>query len=98
VTGEGDLSSALDGYRRAFRRRMLPHYVQIVDFASGRKLRANERAGMRVAAGDPDFARAMEEVTSRRRSPLTLFHPRFLPRMLRGLIIDQTTHQSGGAA
>ena len=37
--------------------------------------------GMRAAAANPDYARAVEEVTSRRRSPLWLFGPR-LTRMM----------------
>ena len=49
--------------------------------ASGRPLRANERMGIRAAAADPVYARAVEEVTSRRRSPLRLFEPR-LTRMM----------------
>ena len=81
VVGGSDLDGALSRYRRAFRRRMRPHYWQITDFASGRRLRANERMGIRAAAADPVYARAVEEVTSRRRSPLRLFGPR-LTRMM----------------
>ena len=81
LVGGRDLDRALDRYRRAFRRRLLPHYWQVTDFASGRPLRANERMGMRAAAANPDYARAVEEVTSRRRSPLQLFGPR-LTRMM----------------
>ena len=73
--------AALARYRRAFRRRLLLHYLQVTDFASGRRLRANERIGMRAAAANPAYARAVEEVTSRRRSPLRLFGPR-LTRMM----------------
>jgi 2-polyprenyl-6-methoxyphenol hydroxylase-like FAD-dependent oxidoreductase len=82
VRGHG-LDRALTRYRRAFRRRLLPHYLQVADLASGRPLRANERMGMRAAAANPDYARAVEEVSSRRRSPLHLFRPR-LTRMMVG--------------
>ena len=82
VVGEDDLDAALSRYRRAFRRRLRPHYWQITDFASGRRLRANERMGMRAAAASPAYARAVEEVTSRRRSPLHLFGPRLTRMML----------------
>jgi flavin-dependent dehydrogenase len=81
LAGDGDLDRALGRYRRALRRRLLPHYWQVTDFASGRPLRPNERMGMRAAAANPDYARAVEEVTSRRRSPLWLFGPR-LTRMM----------------
>ena len=81
VVGDGSLGRALTRYRRAFLRRLLPHYLQVSDFASGRRLRANERLGMRAAAANPAYARAVEEVTSRRRSPLYLFGPR-LTRMM----------------
>ena len=63
VAGGRGLDSALARYRRAFRRRLLPHYWQVADFASGRRLRANERMGMRAAAANPAYARAVEEVT-----------------------------------
>ena len=81
IVGDGSLGHALTRYRRAFLRRLLPHYLQVSDFASGRRLRANERLGMRAAAANPAYARAVEEVTSRRRSPLYLFEPR-LTRMM----------------
>ena len=84
LVGERSLDRALDRYRRAFRRRLgLHHYWQITDFASGRKLRWNERIAMRAAATDPAFARALEEVGSRRRSSLRMLDPRLGPRALR---------------
>jgi 2-polyprenyl-6-methoxyphenol hydroxylase-like FAD-dependent oxidoreductase len=85
VAGGDDLDAALRRYRRAFRRRLFPHYVQVADFATGRRLRVNERLGMRAAAVDPAFARAVEEVSSRRRSPLRLLDPRLAPHAVRGL-------------
>ena len=79
----GDLDRALDRYRRAFRRRLGPHHWLIADFASGRALRANERMAFRAAAEDPVVARAVEEVASRRGSPLRMVDPRLAPRLLR---------------
>lgn len=79
-----DLDRALDRYRRTFRRRLGLHHLLITDFASGRKLRPNERMAFRAAAGDPVLARALDEVVSRRRSPLRMFDPRLAPRILRG--------------
>jgi flavin-dependent dehydrogenase len=76
------LDGALGRYRRAFRRHLSPHYWQVTDFSSGRKLRANERMAFRAAAADAAFARAVEEMASRRRSPLRLLDPRLAPAML----------------
>jgi 2-polyprenyl-6-methoxyphenol hydroxylase-like FAD-dependent oxidoreductase len=90
VTGDGELDAALGRYRRAFRRRLAMHYMLIIDFASGRKLRLNERAGLRAAAMDPAFARAVEDVTSRRRSPLRLLDPRLAPSGLAGLAVGSS--------
>ena len=86
VAGDRDLDAALAGYRRVFWRRLAAHYLQIVDFASGRRLRVNERLGMRAAAVDPGFARAVEEISSRRRSPLYLFRPRVTAMMIRSAL------------
>ena len=81
----GDLDGALDRYRRAFRRRLgLDHWL-IADFSSGRKLRPLERMPFRAAVGDPVVARALEEVTSRRRTALRVLDPRLAPRLLRPL-------------
>src|SRR5829696_7154504 len=60
VLGDGDVDAALVRYRRAFRRRLRAHYWQVTDFASGRPLRPNERMGMRAAAANPEYARAVE--------------------------------------
>jgi 2-polyprenyl-6-methoxyphenol hydroxylase-like FAD-dependent oxidoreductase len=76
-----DLDGALDRYRRAFRRRLgLDHWL-IADFASGRRLRALERMTFRAAAADPVVARAVEEVATRRRSPLRMLDPRLNARV-----------------
>ncbi len=87
LVGDRNLDGALGHYRRAFRRRLgLHHYWQITNFASGRKLRANERIGLAAAATDPAFARALEEVASRRRSSLLMLDPRLASRALRGAL------------
>ena len=79
----GDLDGALDRYRRAFRRRLgLDHWL-IADFSSGRKLRALERVTFRAAAVDPVVAEAVEEVATRRRSPLRMLDPRLTAQILR---------------
>jgi 2-polyprenyl-6-methoxyphenol hydroxylase-like FAD-dependent oxidoreductase len=79
----GDLDSALERYRRTFRRRLgLEHWL-IADMSSGRKLRANERTMFRAAANDPITARALEEVATRRRSSLRLLDPRLVLRRFR---------------
>jgi 2-polyprenyl-6-methoxyphenol hydroxylase-like FAD-dependent oxidoreductase len=83
MTGGANLDAALARYRRAFRRRLRFHYWQVADFATGRPLRVNERMGMRAAAANPDYARAVEEVSSRRRSPLQMFGPRLTRMMVR---------------
>ena len=80
---QGNLDGALDRYRRAFRRRLgLDHWL-IADFSSGRKLRALERLTFRAAAVDPVVAEAVEEVASRRRSPLRMLDPRLTAQILR---------------
>jgi flavin-dependent dehydrogenase len=85
VLGDGDLDRALGRYRRAFLRRLGLHHLQIADFSSGRMLRANERITFRAAATDPVLARAIEEVTSRRSTPLRMLDPRVARRALRGV-------------
>jgi flavin-dependent dehydrogenase len=83
LLGGGDLDAALDDYRRAFRRRLGPDHWLISDISTGRRFTPLERRMFRAAAEDPVITRAVEEVTSRRRSALRLFHPRLL---LRGLL------------
>jgi 2-polyprenyl-6-methoxyphenol hydroxylase-like FAD-dependent oxidoreductase len=85
LVGDGDVDGALERYRRAFRRRLRLHYLQITDFATGRMARADERAAFRAATDDPVLAGAIEDVVSRRRSPLRMLDPRVAPRMLRGV-------------
>jgi menaquinone-9 beta-reductase len=83
LLGGGDVDAALVGYRREFRRRLGLHHWFIADFSTGRKLRANERMMFRTAAADPVMARAVDEVATRRRSPLRMLDPRLTARMLR---------------
>jgi flavin-dependent dehydrogenase len=78
----GDLDIALDRYRRAFRRRLGPHHMQIADFSTGRPMRLNERITFRAAAKDPVLAAAVEEFATRRSTVLRLLDPRLVPRLL----------------
>jgi menaquinone-9 beta-reductase len=82
LAGDHHLDRALERYRRSFRRRLRLHYWQLAEFSSGRKLRVNERIAFRAAASDASFARAVEEMASRRRTPLRLLDPRLAPAML----------------
>ena len=77
-----DLDGALKRYRHAFRRRLRLHHWQITDFSSARKLRVNERMAFRAAAKDASVARAVEELASRRCSPLRMLDPRLAPALL----------------
>jgi menaquinone-9 beta-reductase len=86
----GDLDAALDRYRRRFRRRLGPHHFLIAEFARGRKTLPWERLWFRAAAVDPVVARAADEVTSRRRSPLRVLDPRLAPHVARGLVTAQS--------
>jgi 2-polyprenyl-6-methoxyphenol hydroxylase-like FAD-dependent oxidoreductase len=77
----GDLDGALNRYRRAFRRRLGPDHWLIADMSTGRKLRPMERLTFRAATRDPVVARALEEVTTRRRSALRMLDPRVVARL-----------------
>jgi flavin-dependent dehydrogenase len=79
----GDLDVALERYRRAFRRRLGPHHMQIADYSTGRPMRLNERITFRAAAKDPVVAAAVEEFATRRSTTLRLLGPRLTPRLLR---------------
>jgi flavin-dependent dehydrogenase len=79
---DGDLDAALERYRRAHRRRLLPHYLMISDLASGRRINPFERRLYRAAAGDDVVRRAFVEVGSRWRSPARIFDPRVMTRVL----------------
>ena len=78
-----EVDAALDGYRREFRRRLGLHHWIIAEASSGRSLRANERMAFRAAARDDLVGRGIEEVATRRASPLRLMEPRVNMRMLR---------------
>ena len=79
----GGLDAALDRYRRAFRRRLGPHHMQIADYSTARPMRRNERIAFRAAANDPVVAAAIEEFATRRATVLRLLDPRLGPRVLR---------------
>jgi flavin-dependent dehydrogenase len=83
LLGGGDLDRALDRYRRAFRRRLGPHHMQITDYATGRPMRWNERRVMSAAARDPVVGAAVEEFVTRRSMGLRLLDPRLTARILR---------------
>jgi flavin-dependent dehydrogenase len=72
----GNLDAALERYRRAFRRQLLLHHMLITSYSTGRRFYPFERAMGRAATRNENLARAFEEVTSRRRSPLRLLDPR----------------------
>jgi 2-polyprenyl-6-methoxyphenol hydroxylase-like FAD-dependent oxidoreductase len=86
LLGDGEIDRGLERYRRAFRRRLGVHHLQLSDYSSGRRLRPNERIAFRAAPTDEAIARAIEDVASRRRSPLRLLDPRLAPRLLRGAL------------
>ena len=79
----GDLDGALDQYRRAFRRRLGPHHMQIADYSTGRPMRGNERLAFRAAANDPAFAAVVERFATRRSSILPMLDPRLVLRAFR---------------
>jgi menaquinone-9 beta-reductase len=83
LTSGGDLDAALDRYRRVHRRRLLPHYLQISDIASGRPVNPLERRLYCAAARDRVVRRAFEQIGSRRRSPARILDPRVLARIAR---------------
>jgi flavin-dependent dehydrogenase len=83
LLGDGDLDRALVGYRRAFRRRLGLHHMQITDYSTGRRIRLNERMMFRAAAKDPVVAAAVEEFVTRRKMGGRLLDPRIIARTLR---------------
>jgi flavin-dependent dehydrogenase len=78
----GRLDLALERYRRAFRRRLGPHHMQIADYSTGRPMRLNERITFRAAANDPVIGSAVEELVTRRSTVLRLLDPRLVSRLL----------------
>ena len=91
LVGGGDLDAALGRYRRTFRRHLGLHHFFIADYSSGRKMQSWERAFFRAGADNPTVARAIDEVASRRRSPLRMLDPRLAPHVIRGIIRDAVT-------
>jgi flavin-dependent dehydrogenase len=86
ILGDGDLDTALARYRRAFLRRLGPHHALIAEYSSGRRLYPWERVFFGAAATEERLARAVEEVGSRRRSPLRVLDPRLAPAVIRGTL------------
>jgi flavin-dependent dehydrogenase len=82
LLNRGDLDAALERYRRAFRRRLGFHHLQIADYSTGRPMRLNERIAFRAAAKDPVIGAAFEEFVTRRSSGLRLLDPRLGCRLL----------------
>ncbi|MGI8921388.1 MAG: NAD(P)/FAD-dependent oxidoreductase [Solirubrobacteraceae bacterium] len=82
LLGGGNLTAALGRYRRLFRRRLALHHFLIAEFSSGRRLLPAERALFRAASVDASVAAALEQVVSRRRSPLRLLDPRLAPSVV----------------
>ena len=82
LLGEGDLDAALRRYRRTFWRRMVPHHLVISDYSTGRTFTPAERLVFRAAARDAVVRRALDDVASRRRSPLRMLDPRLTPRLI----------------
>jgi flavin-dependent dehydrogenase len=78
---DGDLDAALERYRRAHSRRLLPHYLMISDLASGRRINPFERKLYGAAARDEVVRRAFIEVGSRRKSPARMLNPRVVTRV-----------------
>jgi 2-polyprenyl-6-methoxyphenol hydroxylase-like FAD-dependent oxidoreductase len=83
LLGGGDLDAALARYRRTFQRRLGLHHWLIADLSTGRRLRWNERVAFQAAARDETVARKVEEMVTRRVSPLRLLAPGFTARTLR---------------
>jgi menaquinone-9 beta-reductase len=81
----GDLVVALERYRRLVRWRLGLHHHLIAEYSSGRETYPWERAVSRAGAADEDVARMLDDVASRRHSPLRLLDPRFAYRVIRAL-------------
>jgi flavin-dependent dehydrogenase len=81
----GDLDGALERYRRRVRWRLGLHHYLIADYSSGRETYPWERAASRAGAVNEEVARVLEDVASRRRSPLRVLDPRFAYHVIRAL-------------
>jgi 2-polyprenyl-6-methoxyphenol hydroxylase-like FAD-dependent oxidoreductase len=65
LTAGTDPDPALERYRRAHRRRLALHHLQMSDFATGRDLNPLERAMHRAATRDAPTAELMAELAAR---------------------------------
>jgi flavin-dependent dehydrogenase len=81
--GAETLDAALERYRRVHRRRLLPHYMTIADFAGGRPINALERRMYRAAANDAVVRHTFQRVGTRERPPSSMLRPRLLARIAR---------------
>jgi menaquinone-9 beta-reductase len=88
--GEATLDAALERYRRLHRKRLLAHYLQITDIASGRPINAIERRLYRAAARDPLVRAAFERIGSREATPASMLKPRLIARIIRAGAAPQT--------
>ena len=87
VAGDGGrLDVALDRYRKLHRRRLAPHHFLIADLASARPANPFEKLMYKACTTDPVAYRAFAAVGSRRESPVTMFRPRTLARMVRAAV------------
>jgi flavin-dependent dehydrogenase len=84
-SGSG-LDAALKRYARNHRLRLAPHHLMIADLASGRPANLLERTLFKAAAVDERALHYFEAVGSRRKSPLTLFRPDRLARIISGAV------------
>lgn len=82
LLGGGDLDRSLERYARVFRRRLLPHHLQITDYSTGRRMRLNERMMMRAAGRDEVVGSAVEQFVTRQGSIWPLFDPRLSARII----------------
>jgi menaquinone-9 beta-reductase len=80
VDDGADLDRALERYRRTHLRRLVLHHMQISDFSTGRPANLFERLYYRAGTRNPDVFRAIESVTARTATPLSLVTPRNLVR------------------
>ena len=86
LDGGSGLGDGLERYRRVVLRRLGIHHLVMSEFASGRRTNPPERAYFRAAARDEAVARAMGEVAGRFDSPLRLFRPGTVARVVRAQV------------
>jgi 2-polyprenyl-6-methoxyphenol hydroxylase-like FAD-dependent oxidoreductase len=83
----GDLESALARYRRRHLLRLMPHHLQLSDFASGRPSNLGERLIWRGAARDGEVRAALEEVGTRSSDLSVFLKPRVIARAVRAQFV-----------